>query len=85
MKKLDWYVLKELSVPFLIGTVSVLLMFQANQFIFLFKNISLQNVPFKAFVQLVLYKTPYWASMIFAKKFARNSNSRAKELTKNVR
>jgi lipopolysaccharide export system permease protein len=63
MKKLDWYVLKELSVPFLIGTVSVLLMFQANQLIFLFKSISLQNVPFKAFAQLVLYKSPYWASM----------------------
>jgi lipopolysaccharide export system permease protein len=63
MKKLDWYVLKELSIPFLIGTVSVLLMFQANQFIFLFKSVSLQSVPFTAFAQLVLYKTPYWANM----------------------
>ena len=63
MKKLDWYMLKELTVPFLIGTVAVLLMFQANQFIYLFKSVSLQNVPFSAFAQLVLYKTPYWANM----------------------
>lgn len=63
MKKLDQYMLKELAVPFLIGTFSVLMMFQANQFIFLFKNVSLQNVPFSAFAQLVLYKTPYWANM----------------------
>lgn len=63
MKKLDWYVLRELMVPFLIGTVSVLMMFQANQFIWLFKNVSLQNVPFSAFAKLVLYKTPNWASM----------------------
>ncbi len=63
MKRLDWYVLKELMVPFLIGTVSVLMMFQANQLIYLFKNVSLQNVPFSAFAQLVLYKTPYWANM----------------------
>jgi len=63
MKKIDLYVLKELSVPFLIGTISVLLMFQANQFIYLFRNVSLQNVPFRAFAQLVLYKTPYWTNM----------------------
>ncbi|MBC8064205.1 MAG: LptF/LptG family permease [Chlorobia bacterium] len=63
MKKLDVYVLKELAVPFLIGTVSVLLMFQANQFIYLFKSVSMQSVPFSAFAQLVLYKTPYWANM----------------------
>lgn len=63
MKKLDQYMLKELAVPFLIGTLSVLMMFQANQFIFLFKNVSVQNVPFSAFAQLVLYKTPYWANM----------------------
>lgn len=63
MKKVDQYVLKELAVPFLIGTVSVLMMFLANQFIYLFKNFSLQNVPFSAFAQLVLYKAPYWANM----------------------
>jgi len=63
LKKLDQYVLKELVVPFLIGTVSVLMMFQANQFIYLFKTVSLQSVPFLAFAKLVLYKTPYWASM----------------------
>lgn len=63
MKKLDWYVLKELSVPFLIGTVSVLMMFQANQLIYIFKNVSIQNVPAAAIFQLILYKTPFWANM----------------------
>jgi len=63
MKRLDFYVLKELTVPFLIGTVSVLMMFQANQLIFIFKNVSVQNVPFSAIFQLVLYKTPFWANM----------------------
>lgn len=50
-------------MPFLIGTFSVLMMFQANQLIFLFKNVSVQNVPFSAFAQLILYKTPFWANM----------------------
>jgi len=63
MKKLDWYVLKELSVPFLIGTVSVLMMFQANQLIYIFKNVSIQNIPAAAIFQLILYKTPFWANM----------------------
>lgn len=63
MKKLDWYVLKELSVPFLIGTVSVLMMFQANQLIFIFKNVSIQNVSWAAIFQLILFKTPFWANM----------------------
>lgn len=65
MKKVDQYMLKELAVPFLIGTVSVQLMFLANQYIYLFKTFSLQNVPFSAFSQLVLYKAPYWANFTF--------------------
>ncbi|HJP83625.1 MAG TPA: LptF/LptG family permease [Fimbriimonadaceae bacterium] len=87
MKKLDWYVLKELMVPFLIGTIAVLLMFQANQFIYLFKNVSLQNVPFSAFAQLVLYKTPFWASitlpvgMSLASSLAVSRLTRESELT----
>lgn len=82
MRKLDWYVLKELTVPFLIGTISVLMMFQANQFIFLFKNVSLQNVPFSAFAQLVLYKTPYWANMTLPVGMALASSMAVSRLTR---
>ncbi len=82
MKKLDWYVLKELMVPFLIGTMSVLMMFQANQFIYLFKNVSLQNVPFLAFAQLVLYKTPFWANMTLPVGMALASSMAVSRLTR---
>lgn len=63
MKKLDLYLMKELMVPLLIGTVSVLLMFQANQLIYILRTFSVQNIPLPAILQLILYKTPYWASM----------------------
>ncbi len=60
MKILDRYVLRELVVPFLIGTLSVLLMFQANTLIFQLKTFSLSAVPPLALAQLILYKTPYF-------------------------
>jgi len=60
VKKLDRYVLRELGVPFLIGTLSVLLMFQANTLIFQLKTYSLSAVPPLALAQLILYKTPYF-------------------------
>lgn len=60
MKILDRYVLRELVVPFLIGTLSVLLMFQANTLIFQLKTFSLSAVPPLALAQLILYKTPFF-------------------------
>jgi len=63
MKTLDRYIYRELMVPFLIGTVAVVLMFQANMLIFLFKNFSLQNVPTLAVLDMILYKTPYFLNM----------------------
>jgi lipopolysaccharide export system permease protein len=63
VKKLDWYVLRELVVPFLIGTFAVVLMFQANTLIYLFKNFSIQNIPPLAFLKLILYQTPSYLSM----------------------
>lgn len=57
--------LRELAVPFLIGTLAVVLMFQANLLIFEFKNISIQHVPMAALGQLVLYKTPFYLNMTF--------------------
>jgi lipopolysaccharide export system permease protein len=63
MKKLDRYVLRELMVPFLIGTLAVVLMFQANLLIYLFKTFSLTSVPIAAIAKLILYKTPYFLNM----------------------
>lgn len=63
MRRLDRYIIRELIVPFLIGTVAVVLMFQANQLIFVLKSFQLQNVPTTAVFQSILYKTPNFLSM----------------------
>jgi lipopolysaccharide export system permease protein len=63
IKTLDRYVLREMFVPFLIGTVSVVLMFQANMLIALFKTLSLTHVPPGAIAQLLLFKTPNFLQM----------------------
>lgn len=63
MKKLDLYILKELIVPFFIGTLAVVLMFQANQLIAQFKVFSLQSVPISALMQSLLYRTPSYLVM----------------------
>ncbi len=55
--------LKELAVPFLIGTVAVTMMFMANLLIYLLKELELQNVPPAALAQLILYKVPYFLNM----------------------
>lgn len=63
MKTLDRYILKELLVPFLIGTFAVVLMFQANMLIFQLKTFSLSAVPPEALVKLIVQKTPYFLNM----------------------
>ncbi len=63
VKTIDRYLVKELIVPFLIGTVAVVLMFLANLLIFEFKSISLQHVPLLALAQLLVYKTPEYLNM----------------------
>jgi len=55
--------LRELIVPFLIGTVAVVLMFQANLLIFLFKTYSISNLPLAAILKYILYKTPFFLNM----------------------
>ncbi|CAN5505031.1 LPS export ABC transporter permease LptF [soil metagenome] len=49
--------IKELLVPFIIGTVTVVMMFQANTYIYLGKNFNLQNVPISGIFQYIFYKT----------------------------
>lgn len=63
MKRIDGYLLRELIVPFLIGTVAVVLMFAANQLIFIYKSFPMQNVPKAAVFQSLLYKIPSWLNM----------------------
>ena len=63
MKKLDLYMIKELIVPFLIGTISVVLMFQANTYIALAKLYNLDNIPKKAVFQFILDQTPSYLNM----------------------
>ncbi len=63
MSKLDRYLIKELFVPFLIGTLAVVMMFAANQLIFVFKTFPMQSVPKMAVFQSLIYKAPAWLSM----------------------
>jgi len=66
VKKLDSYLVREMIVPFLIGTIAVVLMFQANTYIFLAKTLNLENVPAKAVFQYILYQTPTYLNMTLA-------------------
>ena len=63
MKIIDRYLISELIVPFLIGTIAVVLMFLANMLIFEFRNISIQHVPFLAIMQILLYKAPSFLNL----------------------
>jgi lipopolysaccharide export system permease protein len=87
VKRLDRYILKELMVPFLIGTLTVVLMFQANMLIAQLKNVSLQNVPPMALLQMILYKTPFFlnvtlpVAMSLAASLAISRLARESELT----
>lgn len=63
MKRLDRYVLREMIVPFLLGTVVIVFMFQANMLIALGKQFNMGNVPPAAIAQYILFKTPGFLQM----------------------
>jgi lipopolysaccharide export system permease protein len=63
MRRLDRYLAKEMIVPFIIGTLSVVLMFQANTIIALYKDLNMNNVPAVAVAQFIFYKTPSFLQM----------------------
>ena len=63
MKTIDRYLIRELIVPFLIGTLAVVLMFQANTVIAILKNAPPQATPLAAIFQIILYKTPFFLNM----------------------
>jgi lipopolysaccharide export system permease protein len=63
LKRLDRYILKEMAIPILIGTLSFLFMFQINMVIYLFKTLDLAQVPTGAVLKLILLKTPSFLQM----------------------
>lgn len=87
MRLLDRYVLREMMVPFLVGSVALLLMFQANTLIAFMKGYSTQNVPPLAIFQLLMFKTPDFlkytlpSTMALASSLAISRLARESELT----
>ncbi|MBL8059275.1 MAG: LptF/LptG family permease [Chthonomonas sp.] len=63
MKLLDRHIYREMLPPFLIGTVFVVLMFQGNILIALYKNLNLSSVPINGILQFVLLKTPEFLTL----------------------
>lgn len=63
MKRLDRYVLKELAVPLLTGTVVFALLFMANDMIFIYKSFNVEAIPFIAILQMLLFKFPFWLNI----------------------
>ncbi len=74
-------------VPCLIGTVAVVLMFQANALIYFMKTYAISNIPPMALVQLIFYKTPDFLrqtlpiGMALASSLAVSRITRESELT----
>lgn len=60
MKKLDLYVLKELAIPLLVGTVIIAILFVLNEFIAIYRYLQVSHIPGSAIVKLVLLRMPYW-------------------------
>ena len=63
MKKFDWYVVRELIVPFLAGSVIVTLLFQLNALIRVYKEFNVAALPFNAVLQMILFQTPEYLAM----------------------
>lgn len=87
MRRIDAAILRELAVPFLLGTVAVVLMFQANLLIAQGKEIRFEAVPVSAIFQMVLFRTPQFLSMTLpvgmalASSLAMSRLARESELT----
>jgi len=63
MRHLDRYVLKDMLVPLIIGTVSVVLMFLANTLIFYSPQVFSKEMPMSAVGQYLLFKIPQTLNM----------------------
>lgn len=58
MKKLDQMILREMFVPFFVGTIAFLFLFQMNFLIFWFKTFHAADVPFSGILKLTLLNIP---------------------------
>lgn len=63
MKKLDKYVLQEVSVPLVAGTAVFAMLFVANDMIAIYKNFNVESIPFAAILQLLAFRFPFWLSL----------------------
>jgi lipopolysaccharide export system permease protein len=71
-----------MAAPLFIGTVAVVLMFQANLLIALFRDLQLAHVPAGAIMQLILYRTPGFLSMTLPVGMALASSLAISRLTR---
>ncbi|HVT12668.1 MAG TPA: LptF/LptG family permease [Fimbriimonadaceae bacterium] len=60
---MDRYIVRELIVPFIAGSLVIAFLFAANQLIFILKTFNVQNVPVSAMVQMIFYRMPFWLNM----------------------
>ncbi len=63
VKRLDRYILKEMLVPMVVGTLVIALLFMANEFIAIFKTFEVTRLPFSAIMQMVFFRMPFWLSL----------------------
>ncbi len=65
IRKLDWYVLKEMFVPLIAGTVMIGLLFMSNELIWAFKNLDLKGIPLEAILKFAFLSLPKWYLLVF--------------------
>ncbi len=58
MKTLDKYILKEVVFLFVLGAIITVLLFEANQLMLLFKVMHVGSIPWRALLQVVLFRAP---------------------------
>lgn len=65
MRRLDRYVLKEMIVPLIAGTVVIAFLFMANELIYVFKEFNLSSVPRSAVAKYIFLSLPKWFFLTF--------------------
>jgi lipopolysaccharide export system permease protein len=65
MRRVDRYIYREIFPIFLVSFLIVMVLFQANTYMFLAKNELTRNVPLLATIQLVLWETPENLNLVF--------------------
>lgn len=63
MKKLDFYILRELAVPVVSATLIVAFLFAGNEMIALFQQLNTSNVPFMTVLKLAFLNMPLWLTL----------------------